>query len=342
MGKKPGGGQKNEPLSQKRAEALGLALASSMGNVTQMWERQMQTLLAVSAVLAAMPQTAQVDPRKVGAIINLLSAKHANPEKMRDDVTRMAAMILDMSKRLNKIDLPPLNRRGTKMPVRNRRTAGRTSRAEARPGAETMTSVETQNANTGDASPGDVPPQKTLDDLIGRVLDAFPSALASPSGVARARQLARRLPPATSVIYEVPLQGEAAGIDISLRINSRDDTRAVVENRHPSVKLPGVLAEDPVWRRAAAFCSIWRDRRGPLAAGIETVGLEFDDHQSEAGAPQPLIYFSRVRNDLPATIAGIAIPRPQVTLNWVVDPALVLLLGRARAEIAARSRGAVA
>jgi hypothetical protein len=99
------GGGRNEPLSKERAQALSEALASSLGNMTQMWERQMSTLLAIAAVLAAMPQTAEVDPKKVGAMIHLLSSKQSDPEKLRDEMSRMASMIVNASRRLRDADL---------------------------------------------------------------------------------------------------------------------------------------------------------------------------------------------------------------------------------------------
>jgi hypothetical protein len=94
-----------EPLSKERAQALGQALASSLGNVTQMWEQQMSMLLAIAAILAAMPQTAEVDAKKVGATIHLMSSKQKEPEKLRDETTRTASRIIDLARRLREADL---------------------------------------------------------------------------------------------------------------------------------------------------------------------------------------------------------------------------------------------
>jgi hypothetical protein len=98
------GGQAAPPLTKERAEALSLALASSLGTVTQAWERQMSTLLAIAALLAAMPQTAAVDPKKIGAMIHLLASKQKEPEKLRDEMSRMASFIINMAQRLREAD----------------------------------------------------------------------------------------------------------------------------------------------------------------------------------------------------------------------------------------------
>lgn len=89
-----------EPLTKERAEALALALASSVGTMTQMWERQMSTLLALVAVVAALPETASVDPKKVGATIHLMAAKQRDPERIRDEMTTAASFLINLSRRL--------------------------------------------------------------------------------------------------------------------------------------------------------------------------------------------------------------------------------------------------
>jgi hypothetical protein len=173
-----------------------------------------------------------------------------------------------------------------------------------------------------------------LDTVFGSELAEVPRALASADGVARARRLARHLPPASAMLLEHSLVGEPGGIDISIRIDGRDDTRAIVEGRHPVLPLAAAQAADPAWRRVGAFCAAWRDRGGPLAVPIETAWLEFDDTFVDPAerAPPPLFYFSIHRNyQLARTFVPAAAPflPGGEPLSWLADPALRILLGEA-------------
>jgi hypothetical protein len=171
-------------------------------------------------------------------------------------------------------------------------------------------------------------PAPSLDTVFGPLLAGMPLALMSADGIARARRLARRLPPATALLLELPLAGQPAGVDLSIRIDSRDDTRAIVEGRHPTLRLAPAFVDDPAWRRVAAFCAAWRDPAGPLALPVETAWLEFDDLVEDAAehTPRPLFYFSHPRNIRRATAPIVHAPAG-APFSWVTDPALQILLG---------------
>ena len=94
----------DEKLSQERAQALALTLAASLRGVTQAMETQASSILGIAAVLAALPQTADVDPVRVSALIQLMTSKQADPGKTRTEMTRMASMIVDSARRIRQAE----------------------------------------------------------------------------------------------------------------------------------------------------------------------------------------------------------------------------------------------
>ena len=89
------------------AKAIGTALGVSVGNMAAMFEVQMATLLALASIVACLPGTADVDPRRVGVLVRLLSANQKEGARLRSEMVKMASVILDLAKQLRNAPLTP-------------------------------------------------------------------------------------------------------------------------------------------------------------------------------------------------------------------------------------------
>jgi hypothetical protein len=106
MTSKPKSSGGADHLDQKRAEALGLALTKSLGGLKNGLEKQNATILGLVAIVASLPETANVNPRRVGAVVEMMLTSQPDNQKLREELTQAVGKVLVLARKLQQLEPP--------------------------------------------------------------------------------------------------------------------------------------------------------------------------------------------------------------------------------------------
>jgi hypothetical protein len=85
-------------------KALSGVFSQSMTQLTTASNDQMLAIMGTAALVACLPETRDIPPQRIGAIINLLSKGRPDAEAFRQKLAQFVAMLMTMSKRLDQAE----------------------------------------------------------------------------------------------------------------------------------------------------------------------------------------------------------------------------------------------
>jgi hypothetical protein len=119
----------------------------------------------------------------------------------------------------------------------------------------------------------------------------LPPGLITADAWALVRQIADSLPASLTnwVDFECRLRGDAAQVDVSLRIDRRGRDQLAGHARVRSAQSPP--AARPAWRRVASFTREWADACTSIHRDVDAMWLEFDvDPRADLAAARPRVF----------------------------------------------------
>ncbi|QLE40178.1 hypothetical protein FD723_06735 [Nostoc sp. C052] len=150
------------------------------------------------------------------------------------------------------------------------------------------------------------------------------SPLIAPDALERLQAIGRCFPDALTYSYgfEARLHPAEPTVDFAIHITPTE--RDILAGLHPTIKLPDVFQQHPVWQRIRQFCLEWADPSSELHYQVNDLWLEFDAHQSQNSpdVPVPGLFVS------PVPPQGGIVP----DYTWIWRKALPLLCDNDMAE----------
>lgn len=97
-----GGGilQKPTVTTGEGITALALLFGDSVKSLVQTAEAQQTAILAMTAMLALQPGTAEIDAKRLGVIVQALTTDRKDAERVRTDIAAYVSMVVGIAKKL--------------------------------------------------------------------------------------------------------------------------------------------------------------------------------------------------------------------------------------------------